>query len=168
MELEHIKNSILDIRGKKVILDYELAKMYEVETRVLKQAVRRNLDRFPEDFMFELSLDEMKNLVSQNVIPSLKYFGGAQVYAFSEQGIAMLSSVLKSKLAIQINISIMRAFVMMRQWAFNYHELAERLEELERSHGQRFDDIEQVLNYFKQKDKQSAQQRQRKQVGYKK
>jgi len=168
MELTTIKNSIHEIRGKRVILDYELAKMYEVETRVLKQAVRRNLDRFPEDFMFELSLDEMKNLVSQNVIPSLKYFGGAQVYAFSEQGIAMLSSVLKSKLAIQINISIMRAFVMMRQWAFNYHELAERLEELERSHGQRFDGIEQVLNYFKQKDKQSAQQTQRKQVGYKK
>jgi hypothetical protein len=162
MELTTIKNSIHEIRGKRVILDYELAKMYEVETRVLKQAVRRNLDRFPEDFMFELSLDEMKNLVSQNVIPSLKYFGGAQVYAFSEQGIAMLSSVLKSKLAIQINISIMRAFVMMRQWALIYHELAERSEELERSHGQRFDGIEQVLNYFKQKDKQSAQQRQKK------
>jgi len=168
MELTTIKNSIQEIRGKRVILDYELAKMYEVETRALKQTVRRNLDRFPEDFMFELSLDEMKNLVSQNVIPSLKYFGGAQVYAFSEQGIAMLSSVSKSKLAIQINISIMRAFVVMRQWALNYHELAERLEELERSHGQRFDGIEQVLNYFKQKDKQSAQQRQRKQVGYKK
>jgi hypothetical protein len=167
MELTTIKNSIQEIRGKRVILDYELAKMYAVETRVLKQAVRRNLDRFPEDFMFELSLDEMKNLVSQNVIPSLKYFGGAQVYAFSEQGIAMLSSVLKSKLAIQINISIMRAFVMMRQWALIYHELAERSEELERSHGQRFDGIEQVLNYFKQKDKQSAQQRQKK-VGYKK
>jgi hypothetical protein len=118
--------------------------------------------------MFELSLDEMKNLVSQNVIPSLKYFGGAQVYAFSEQGIAMLSSVLKSKLAIQINISIMRAFVMMRQWSLTYHELAERLEELERSHGQRFDGIEQVLNYFIKKDKQSVQQTQRKQVGYKK
>ena len=168
MELTTIKNSIHEIRGKRVILDYELAKMYEVETRVLKQAVRRNLDRFPEDFMFELSLDEMKNLVSQNVIPSLKYFGGAQVYAFSEQGIAMLSSVLKSKLAIQINISIMRAFVMMRQWSLTYHELAERLEELERSHGKRFDGIEQVLNYFIQKEKQSAQQRQRKQVGYKK
>jgi hypothetical protein len=122
MELTTIKNSIHEIRGKRVILDYELAKMYEVETRVLKQAVRRNLDRFPEDFMFELSLDEMKNLVSQNVIPSLKYFGGAQVYAFSEQGIAMLSSVLKSKLAIQINISIMRAFVMIRQWAFTHQE----------------------------------------------
>jgi hypothetical protein len=167
MELTTIKNSIHEIRGKRVILDYELAKMYEVETRVLKQAVRRNLDRFPEDFMFELTEVEMKNLTSQFVMSS---WGGTRhgTFAFTEQGIAMLSSVLKSKLAIQINISIMRAFVMMRQWSLSYHELAERLEELERSHGQRFDSIEQVLNYFIQKDKQSAQQNQRKQVGYKK
>ena len=167
MELTTIKNSIQEIRGKRVILDYELAKMYEVETRVLKQAVRRNLDRFPEDFMFELTEVEMKNLTSQFVMSS---WGGTRhgIFAFTEQGIAMLSSVLKSKLAIQINISIMRAFVMMRQWSLTYHELAERLEELERSHGKRFDGIEQVLNYFIQKEKQSAQQRQRKQVGYKK
>ena len=167
MELTTIKNSIHEIRGKRVILDYELAKMYEVETRVLKQAVRRNIDRFPEDFMFELTEVEMKNLTSQFVMSS---WGGTRhvVFAFTEQGIAMLSSVLKSKLAIQINISIMRAFVMMRQWSLTYHELAERLEELERKHGQRFDGIEQVLNYFIQKDKQSAQQNQRKQVGYKK
>ena len=167
MELTAIKNSIHEIRGKRVILDYELAKMYKVETRVLKQAVRRNTDRFPEDFMFELSEVEMKNLTSQIVMSS---WGGTRhgTFAFTEQGIAMLSSVLKSKLAIQINISIMRAFVMMRQWSLTYHELAERLEELERSHGQRIDGIEQVLNYFIQKDKQSAQQRQRKQVGYKK
>jgi hypothetical protein len=167
MELTTIKNSIHEIRGKRVILDYELAKMYEVETRVLKQAVRRNLDRFPEDFMFELTEVEMKNLTSQIVMSS---WGGTRhgTFAFTEQGIAMLSSVLKSKLAIQINISIMRAFVMMRQWSLSYNELAERLEELERSHGQRFNGIEQVLNYFIQKDKQSAQQTQRKQVGYKK
>ena len=167
MELTTIKNSIHEIRGKRVILDYELAKMYEVETRVLKQAVRRNIDRFPEDFMFELTEEEMKNLTSQFVMSS---WGGTRhgIFAFTEQGIAMLSSVLKSKLAIQINISIMRAFVMMRQWSLTYHELAERLEELERKHGQRFDGIEQVLNYFIQKDKQSTQQNQRKQVGYKK
>ena len=167
MELTTIKNSIHEIRGKRVILDYELAKMYEVETRVLKQAVRRNIDRFPDDFMFELTEMEMKNLTSQFVMSS---WGGTRhgIFAFTEQGIAMLSSVLKSKLAIQINISIMRAFVMMRQWSLTYHELAERLEELERKHGQRFDGIEQVLNYFIQKDKQSTQQNQRKQVGYKK
>ena len=167
MELTTIKNSIHEIRGKRVILDYELAKMYEVETRVLKQAVRRNIDRFPEDFMFEMTEEEMKNLTSQFVMSS---WGGTRhgTFAFTEQGIAMLSSVLKSKLAIQINISIMRAFVMMRQWSLTYHELAERLDELERKHGQRFDGIEQVLNYFIQKDKQSTQQDQRKQVGYKK
>ena len=167
MEVTTIKNSIHEIRGKRVILDYELAKMYEVETRVLKQAVRRNLDRFPEDFMFELTEEEMKNLTSQFVMSS---WGGTRhgTFAFTEQGVAMLSSVLKSKLAIQINISIMRAFVMMRKWSLTYHELAERLEELERKHGQRFDGIEQVLNYFIQKDKQSTQQNQRKQVGYNK
>ncbi|MFM2038784.1 MAG: hypothetical protein RL432_1723 [Bacteroidota bacterium] len=117
MEIDQIKNSILEIRGIKVILDFELAKLYEVETRVLKQAVRRNIDRFPSDFMFQLTEIEMQHLVSQNVIPTLNHFGGAKPFAFTEQGIAMLSSVLKSKKAIHMNISIMRAFVMMRQWA---------------------------------------------------
>ena len=168
MELTTIKNSIHEIRGKRVILDYELAKMYEVETRVLKQAVRRNIDRFPEDFMFELSLDEMKNLVSQNVIPSLKYFGGAKVYAFSEQGVAMLSSVLKSKLAIQINIAIMRAFVMIRQWAFTHQELSEKLTALEKQHQQKFKDIDQVLTYLLQKDQTKIKPAPREKVGYKK
>ena len=168
MELTTIKNSIHEIRGKRVILDYELAKMYEVETRVLKQAVRRNIDRFPEDFMFELSLDEMKNLVSQNVIPSLKYFGGAKVYAFSEQGVAMLSSVLKSKLAIQINIAIMRAFVMIRQWAFTHQELSEKLTALEKQHQQKFKDIDQVLTYLLQKDQAKINPAPREKVGYKK
>ena len=168
MGLTTIKNSIHEIRGKRVILDYELAKMYEVETRVLKQAVRRNIDRFQEDFMFELSLDEMKNLVSQNVIPSLKYFGGAKVYAFSEQGVAMLSSVLKSKLAIQINIAIMRAFVMIRQWAFTHQELSEKLTALEKQHQQKFKDIDQVLTYLLQKDQTKIKPAPREKVGYKK
>jgi hypothetical protein len=168
MELEQIKSSILEIRGKKVLLDTDLAKIYEVETRVLKQAVRRNIDRFPEDFMFELTEFEMQNLVSQNVIPTLNYFGGAKPFAFTEQGIAMLSSVLKSKKAIQMNIAIMRAFVMMRQFALTYQELSEKLLELEKHHNQKFDDIEQVLTYLIQKDNQQTQQLTRKEVGYKK
>ena len=168
MELEQIKNSILEIRGKKVILDFELAKLYEVETRILKQAVRRNIERFPADFLFELSTDEMQNMVSQNVIPSLKYFGGAKVYAFTEQGVAMLSSVLRSKKAIQINISIMRAFVMMRQWALTHQELSARLDALEKQYGQKFKDIEQVLNFLIQKDQKKTQQKQRNQIGFKK
>ncbi len=117
MEPEQIKKNILKIRGIKVILDFELAKLYEVETRVLKQAVRRNIDRFPSDFMFQLTEIEMQHLVSQNVIPTLNHFGGAKPFAFTEQGIAMLPSVLKSKKAIHMNISIMRAFVLMRKWA---------------------------------------------------
>ena len=168
MELELIKRSILEIRGKKVMLDMGLAAIYEVETRVLKQAVRRNLDRFPEDFMFELTFEEMNNLVSQFVIPTLNHFGGAKPFAFTEQGVAMLSSVLKSKKAIQMNIAIMRAFVLMRQFALTYQELSEQLKDLENRHNQKFDDIEQVLNYLIQNDKKQIQQGERKQVGYKK
>ena len=167
MELEQIKSSILEIRGKKVLLDMDLAKIYEVETRALKQAVRRNIDRFPEDFMFELTYLEMQNLVSQNVIPTMNYYGGAKPFAFTEQGIAMLSSVLKSKKAIQMNIAIMRAFVMMRQFALTYRELSEKLIELEKLNNQKFDDIEQVLTYLIQKDNQQTQQANRLEVGYK-
>ena len=149
------------------MLDLGLAKIYEVETRVLKQAGRRNMDRFPDDFMFELTVEELQNLTSQFVTSS---WGGQRhkPFAFTEQGIAMLSSVLKSKKAIQMNSSIMRAFVLMRQFALTYQELAERLDELDKLHGQRFDDIEQVLTYLMQKDKQQTQQNTRKQVGYKK
>jgi hypothetical protein len=167
MEIEQIKKSILEIRGKKVMLDMDLAIIYEVETRVLKQAVRRNIDRFPDDFMFELTAEELKNLTSQFVTSS---WGGQRhkPFAFTEQGIAMLSSVLKSKKAIQMNIAIMRAFVMMRQFALTYQELSEKLIELEKLHNQKFDDIEQVLTYLIQKDTLQTQQANRKQVGYKK
>jgi hypothetical protein len=168
MEIEIIKNSIHEIRGKKVILDFELAKLYEVETRVLKQAVRRNIDRFPSDFMFQLTEIEMHHLVSQNVIPTLNHFGGAKPFAFTEQGVAMISSVLKSKKAIQMNISIMRAFVMMRQWALTHQELSKRLDALEQQYGKKFSDIEQVLNFLIQKDQKKTQQQQRDRIGFKK
>jgi ribosomal 50S subunit-associated protein YjgA (DUF615 family) len=167
MELETIKQSIHEIRGKKVMLDMDLAKLYEVETRVLKQAVRRNMERFPEDFMFELTEDEIHNLTSHFVISR---WGGQRYkpFAFTEQGIAMLSSVLKSKTAIQINISIMRAFVMIRQFALTYQELNEKLIALEKKHNQKFTDIDQVLNYLIKKEQQLTLQTTRKQVGYKK
>ena len=168
MELELIKNSILEIRGKKVMLDMDLAKIYQVETRALKQAVRRNIDRFPEDFMFQLTEKEMQNLVSQNVIPHMKYFGGTAPFVFTEQGVAMLSSILKSKKAIQMNISIMRAFVMIRQWALTYQELSDKLSDLEKLHNQKFNDIDQVLKYLLQKEQTKTQQANREQLGYKK
>ncbi|MDH6358984.1 ORF6N domain-containing protein [Parabacteroides sp. PF5-9] len=118
MEITLIQSKIYEIRGQRVMLDFDLAEMYGTETRVLKQAVRRNQDRFPNDFMLRLSKEEAKALidigVSQNVIPKGYNSGGADVFAFTELGVAMLSSVLKSDVAIKINISIMRAFVAMR------------------------------------------------------
>jgi hypothetical protein len=170
MELTAIKNSIHEIRGKNVMLDMDLAKLYEVETKALKQAVRRNINRFPEDFMFQLTKEEWITLRSQFV--TLEGGKGNHPkylpFTFTEQGVAMLSAILNSQRAIQASIQIMRAFVMIRQWAFTYQELAERIESIEKQHGQRFDDIEQVLKYLMQQDTQSIQQKQRKQVGYKK
>ena len=167
MEIEHIKNSILEIRGKKVILDFELAKMYQTETKRLKESVKRNARRFPEDFMFELTQEEWTHLRSQFATSS---WGGKRYppFAFTEQGVAMLSSILHSEIAIDVNIAIMRAFVVMRQWVLNHHELTERLNALEQQYGQKFKDIEQVLNYLIQKDQKNIQQAGRKQVGYKK
>ncbi|MEN9995068.1 MAG: hypothetical protein RL762_1725 [Bacteroidota bacterium] len=168
MELELIKNSILDIRGKRVILDYELAKLYEVETKALKQAVRRNIDRFPEDFLFHLTKEEWELLRSQTVTLEVgkgqhpKYLP----FAFTEQGVAMLSAVLNSQRAIHASIQIMRAFVLMRQWAFEYQDLQEKLTDLEKRFGQKFTDIEQVLNYLIQKDQKQLQQGGRKRIGF--
>ena len=167
MELETIKQSIHEIRGQKVILDFELAKMYQVETKRLKESVRRNIRRFPEDFMFELSTEEWVILRTQFATSS---WGGQRYnpYAFTEQGVAMLSSVLNSEIAIDIIIAIVRAFVMIRQFALTYQELNEKLIALEKKHNQKFTDIDQVLNYLIKKDQQLTQQTARKQVGYKK
>jgi hypothetical protein len=167
MELEQIKSSILEIRGKKVILDFELAKLYQTETKRLKESVRRNIRRFPSDFMFELTAEEWENLRSQFATSS---WGGKRYlpFAFTEQGVAMLSSVLNSEIAIDVNINIMRAFVLMRQFALTYQELSDKLLELEKQYNQKFDDIEQVLTYLIQIDNQKTQQVNRKEVGYKK
>ncbi len=168
MQLEQIKNSILEIRGKKIILDFELAKMYQVETKYLKRTVRNNLKRFPSDFMFELTSEEWNHLRCN--FSTSKNAGGIRYlpFAFTEQGVAMLSGLLNSDIAIEMNIAIMRAFVMMRQFALTYKELSEKLIELETQHNQKFDDIEQVLTYLIQIDNQKTQQVNRKEVGYKK
>jgi phage regulator Rha-like protein len=131
--VEHITQSILVLRGQRVLLDAELAALYGVEIRVLVQAVKRNLARFPEDFMFQLSTAEWTALRSQFV--TLKAGRGQHrkylPYAFTEQGVAMLSSVLRSERAIAVNIQIMRAFVRMRELLASNRELARRLDELE-------------------------------------
>jgi len=128
---QHIQNRIFTIRGLQVILDRDLAELYQVETRALKQAVRRNSNRFPDDFMFTLSDVEVDLLVSQSVIPSKKQLGGAKPFVFTEQGVATLSSVLSSDRAIEINIHIMRAFVQMRKFIANNAVIFQRLDHIE-------------------------------------
>lgn len=162
MQPEIIKNKIFELRGQKVMFDFDLADLYQTETRTLKQAVRRNLNRFPNDFMFILNEKEIESLVSQNVIPSKSNLGGALPFAFTEQGVAMLSSVLNSEKAIEINISIIRAFIMIRQFALNYSELQTRIEKLE----QQFPDVYKALNYLIDKD-QSVEKTERSKIGYK-
>ena len=136
---ERIERSILLIRGHKVMLDSDLADLYSVETRVLVQAVRRNQERFPEDFMFQLTKEEFDHLKSQTVTSSSGW-GGRRYppYAFTEQGVAMLSSVLRSQRAVQVNIEIMRAFVRLRQLLTSHAELSQRLDELEQKYDQQF------------------------------
>jgi len=130
MELSIIQSKIYDIRGYRVMLDFDLAEIYKVETKYLKRAVRRNIYRFPNDFMFELTENEWDflrcNFVTSNCVTSinLEKRGGIRYlpFAFTEQGIAQLSSVLNSQFAIQMNINIMRAFVVLRQYALGYAE----------------------------------------------
>ncbi|GHT57011.1 DNA-binding protein [Bacteroidia bacterium] len=149
MELEVIHNKIFEVRGFKVMTDFHLAELYQIETRALKQAVRRNIDRFPDDFMFVLSNKDANELihigVSQNVIPPDYNIGNANIFVFTEQGVAMLSSILKSKVAININISIMRAFVYMRHLANGYAELKSQLDNFMEETNVQFSDIYQVL-----------------------
>jgi phage regulator Rha-like protein len=129
---EVIVRKILFLRGEKVLLDRDLAELYGVETRVLKQAVRRNIKRFPEDFMFELTEDENRALRSQNVTLKRGQHSKYLPFAFTEQGVAMLSSVLSSERAIEVNIAIMRAFVQLRKMIASNEDLAKKLKELER------------------------------------
>jgi hypothetical protein len=120
------------------MLDFDLAELYGVETRALKQAVRRNHARFPADFMFELSATEIENLVSQTVIPTRGKFGGATPMAFTQEGVAMLSGVLRSARAVQVNIAIMRAFVRLREMLMSNADLARKLIALENKYDDQF------------------------------
>jgi hypothetical protein len=136
--LANLEHRILLLRGLKVMLSSDLADLYEVEPRVLNQAVARNRDRFPQDFMFALTPEEYTNLKSQNVTSS---WGGARralPYAFTEQGVAMLSSVLRSPRAVQVNIAIMRAFVKLRVMLGTHRELAHKLDEMEQRYDAQF------------------------------
>ena len=138
LPVERILKSILVLRGEKVMLDADLAGLYGVETKALLQAVKRNLTRFPEDFMFQLSGDEWSHLRSQFVTSS--FWGGRRTapYAFTEQGVAMLSSVLRSERAIAVNIQIVRAFVQLKRMLATHADLARQIESLERKYDAQF------------------------------
>ena len=135
--VSRIENAIFLVRDEKVMLDQDLATMYGVETKVLVQAVKRNIDRFPDDFMFQLNSNEFKNLRSQIVTSS---WGGRRTppYAFTEQGVAMLSSVLRSKRAVLVNIEIVRTFVKLRRLLATHDDLARKLATLERKYDKQF------------------------------
>ena len=150
------------------MMDFDLAEMYEVENRALKQAVKRNIDRFPNDFMFPLTKKEWQELITNcDNLPEGVKFSPATPFAFTEQGVSMLSSVLKSKKAIQMNIAIMRAFVLVRQYALSHKDLSEKLQELENRYNKKFKDVYEAINYLLQKDKQEIEYRERKRIGFK-
>ncbi len=164
---EKIIEKILIFRDEKVIIDVHLAAIYGVENRALKQAVRRNLDLFPLDFMFILNEQEVEIMVSQNVIPSKQYLGGSYPYAFTEAGVAMLSSVLKSKRAKEMNVAIVRAFVRLRKILFNHTELRLEIELIKNkliNHGKNIDLIFEYLDELADKEEKPGQ---RIMIGYK-
>lgn len=188
MELQVIQNKIYEIRGQQVMLDFDLAELYGSETKRLKEAVRRNIRRFPEDFMFELTKNEYETLRTQFATSNKR--GGTRYmpFAFTEQGVAMLSSVLNSEVAIEVNISIMRAFVSVRQYLFdtNHHgvkeieDLKQRMKALEEGAEdtisaindlsedvrKELDDIYLALSQLADKQKQVAEKVPRKPIGF--
>ena len=164
------------------MLDFDLAELYEVEARILNQAVKRNAKRFPVDFMFRLTATEWETMRSQIVTtlgesetmssqfvmtyPS-KRPKTALPFAFTEQGLAMLSGILNSDKAIKVNIAIMRAFVFLRQYAISHKDLSEKLKEIETKYDKQFSDVYEAINYLLEKDKQDTEIKERTKIGYK-
>jgi hypothetical protein len=166
-EITNIQTKIYEIRGQKVMLDFDLAELYETETKYLKRTVRANAKRFPSDFMFELTTIEWEslrcNISTSNTRGGTRYMP----FAFTEQGVAMLSSILNSDKAIEVNIQIIRAFVFMRQFALSNKDLTSKLLELESKFDQQFQDVYDAINFLLQQDNQATAQKQRKRIGYK-
>lgn len=156
--VERIEHNILLLRGQKVLLDRDLAALYGVETRALNQAVKRNRDRFPNDFMFALSREEIRN-ISQIVICSSFLKHAPRVYAFTEQGVAMLSGVLNSPRAVAVNIAIMRAFVRLRHILATHVDLARKLDELEKKYDKQFRVVFEALRELMNPPEPSSQKK---------
>jgi phage regulator Rha-like protein len=148
--IEAVERRIYLIRGHKVMLDKDLAELYGVKPIRLREQVKRNMRRFPDDFMFQLNEQEIDIMVSQNAIPSRKHLGGYQPYVFTEQGVAMLATVLNSERAILANIAIMRAFVKLREILSTHKELAHKLAQFERKIEKHDDEIKVIFNAIRQ------------------
>jgi len=154
--IERIQNSIYLIRKQKVMLDKDLAALYGIKPIVLRQQVKRNIERFPADFMYQLTDKEVAILLSQNVIPSRRSLGGYNPYVFTEQGVAMLSSVLRSKRAVEVNIAIMRTFVKLRQILTTNELLRRKIESMECKYDEQFKVVFQVLEKMLEEPAQSC------------
>jgi hypothetical protein len=140
-----IGSHIFTLRGKEVMLDRDLAELYQVKARRLREQVKRNSKRFPDDFMFQLNESEVETMVSQNAIPSKQHLGGSLPYVFTEQGVYMLATVLKSDVAIEVNIAIMRTFTKLREFSKHYNALAKKIMEVERKNDKQYKELSKAL-----------------------
>jgi hypothetical protein len=168
MNIQLIQNKIYEIRGVKVMLDFDLAELYEVETKRLNESVKRNIERFPERFMFQLSIEEWKSMWSQFATTSAqqKRRLSNSPYAFTEHGVTMLASILKSQKAIRMNIAIVEAFILLKEYALNHKEIVQKLDELEIKYNRQFTDIFEAINYLLQKDKKKTEVSEMEKIGY--
>lgn len=167
VEEQKILNRIYVVRGQKVMLDEDLAQMYKVETKRLNEQVKRNASRFPKDFMFTLTAKEYENLKSQNA--TSRSWGGRRKLpsAFTEQGVAMLSSVLNSDVAIEVNIRIIRVFTRLREYALTHKEILVQLSKLEKEVGRNSQDIENIFTVLKELIEKQSNPPARTRIGYK-
>ena len=169
MQISAIQNKIYEIRGQKVMIDRDLAEMYEVETKNLNKGVKRNLRRFPKDFMFQLTREELKFLRFQNGTSKTGRGGTRYLpYAFTEQGVAMLSSVLNSDKAIQVNIIIIRTFVLIRQAAIAHKDLYDKIIKLEKKYSKNFREVFKALEYLVNEKQIQEDFVNRERIGFKK
>ena len=179
MHLVTIQNKIYEINGIKVMLDFDLAELYEVETRVLNQAIKRNIESFPEDFMFRLTKEDLEEMSSQSVMTSSSSqivmmnlpknrTGKYLPYAFTEHGVTMLASVLKSPKARKMNIAIVRAFVALRRTLLNVENLQSQIKDLEMKYDSQFEDVFEAIQFLITENKELATQNERTKIGFKK
>lgn len=175
MHLITIQNKIYEVNGIKIMLDFDLAELYEVETRVLNQAIKRNIDSFPEDFMFRLTKQEWEEVSSSQIVMmssqsvmTSKRPKSALPYAFTEHGVTMLASVLKSPKARKMNIAIVRAFVALRKTLLNIENLKSQIQELETKYDKQFEDIFEAIQFLIVDNDNSDKKSERVKIGYKK